>query len=186
MKVALISHSFPPHMTGGIGSYTFSLAEALSKKGIDVTVFCGGHVKKEPASKFKIKRIPMLNLPPRAVWFQLQNHKRLSKELKNFDIIHGQNTSSSFYVMMKKKVEKPWIVTFHDCPSRGLKAFFDSPSSSMNLGDFFFNVIEYPLYKKMYSMDLKHSDKIISVGRYLLLDLKKQFKFNSKKFTRNS
>ncbi len=182
MKVALISHLFPPDIKGGgIGSYTFSLAEALSKKGIDVTVFCGGNIKEELKCNFKIKRLPMLNFPPRAVWFQLQNYKYLVKELKNFDIIHGQNTASTFYAFIKNKVKKPWIVTFHDCPTEELKIFFDAPFYAKNFGDFIYNVVEYPLYKKLYDLDLKYADKIIPVSFSLLDDLKKYSKFDTKK-----
>lgn len=178
MKVALISHSFPPNMTGGIASYTLSLAEALTKKGIDVTVFCGGKVGKEIPHDFKIVRLPMVNFPPRAVWFQLQNFKFLKEELKHFDLIHGQNTSSTFYTLIKKEINKPWVVTFHDCLDENLRIFLESPFYTKNFGDFIFNVIEYPLYKKMYDLDLKNSDKLVPVGYSVFSDLKKYHKFD--------
>lgn len=180
MKVALISHSFPPHMTGGIGSYTFSLAEALTNKGIDVTVFCGGKSNTELPHKFKIKRLPMFNFPPRALWFQLQNFRFFKKGLKGFDIVHGQMTCTTFYSLIKNKVGKPWIVTFHDHPKRGLNAFLESPRKYGNVGDFFFNFLEYPIYKILCDIDIKKADKIISVSSSLSDDLVKYSKLNKK------
>ena len=179
MKIAIISHNFPPFMTGGIGSYATSLAGSLTNRGHDVTVFCGGKVDKELDVNFKIQRLPMFNFPPRALWFQLANLKKLKNELKYFDIIHTQNTDFSIYSKIKKSLNKPWIVTMHDCPQRGLKAFFDAPFREKNIGDFIFNVLEYPLYKQLYSTDLKNADRIISVSESLLIDLKKNFKFES-------
>lgn len=181
MKVALISHSFLPHMTGGIANYTFTLAEELTKKGIEVTVFCGGKVRNELPHNFKLVRLPMLNFPPRALWFQLQNFNFFKKELKKFDIIHGQMTATTFYSIIKEEINKPWVVTFHDHPTRGLKSILNSPKGTKNIGDLIFNILEYPLYKKLCDIDIKKADNIIAVGSSLVDDLVKYSSLSKKK-----
>ena len=98
LRVALISHEFPPYLIGGIGTHCYDLASSLSKKGIDVTVFSGKskQLKIEKLnSHLKVVRLPFPNFPPRFIWFQLQNFKTLLGSLSNFDLIHGVSPIAS-------------------------------------------------------------------------------------------
>lgn len=136
-KVALVSAAYPPVQTGGIETQTADLAHALSAEGVDVTVLCGGampvKITKE-SQHLRIIRMPMINLPPRVIWYQLQNLQAFEKYLSPFDIVHSQHSAFSVYGLLKKKIGKPWIVSFHDHQFTRLKIFFDVKPWNLSLG----------------------------------------------------
>jgi len=174
LKVGLISHDFPPEGFGGIAIYTYNLAKALSEKGLDVTVICGNKGKKGKYNKekFKVIRLNMPNIPPRAIWFQMLNKNKLRKEFSKFDILNCQYTSGYIFV---KNINKPIITTFHDSPKKELELFLKTPIKYWTSQEFFYNVLEYPIYHNVCKNEFKISNKIISVSKSLTCDLKKEF-----------
>lgn len=173
MKVALISHEFPPFIFGGIGSHCYNLACSLSKKGINTTVFTGKSKKitiEKLNNTLHVIRLPYFNFPPRVLWFQLQNYKVLSKLLYDYDIIHIVDpTSGAICARINKKLKKPLITTIHSIPSKcELRNIVKSSEADLSLGDLAFHVLEYPIMEFTSRYCLKNSNHLIFCGLYAL------------------
>jgi glycosyltransferase involved in cell wall biosynthesis len=167
-KVALINEGYPPYMSGGIDIQTYDLAHALSLQGVDVTVFCGGADSPRlmgENERLCVFRLPSINIPPRVVWFQLQNFKTLRKTLQDYDIIHTQHSSGSIYSRLKKGIGKPWIVSFHDHHLRRLMILFNVSLWNLSLKDIAYYSIGYPLFELLTRVELKNADHYIVCGK---------------------
>lgn len=167
-NIALISAAYPPYISGGIETQTYDLAHALSSLGVDVTVFCGG--AKSPTllhedKKLNVFRLPMVKIPPRNVFFQLQNMNMLGRLLSNYDVVHTQHSSGSFYGLIKRRVGRPWIVSFHDHQLRRLKLFFDIKPWNLSIGDIFFYTGGFPIFDLLTRLELKGADHYVACGR---------------------
>lgn len=154
-------------MFGGIASHCYDLAYSLSKQGIETTVFTGK--SKRPRveklnDNLKVVRLPFLDLPPRQLWFQIQNYGQISKLLTDYTIIHNQGVSSAFFVHAKNRIKKPIVSTIHSVPYYELKNFYKAPISDWSIGEFVFNLVEYPLNDYLTRIMISHSDHVIAVG----------------------
>ena len=176
MKIALLSHEFPPYISGGIGLNCYDLAHSLSKKGVDVTVFCG--ISKTPRlekvnSLLKVYRLPLFDFSPRFLWFQIRNLKFLANRLDEFDVIHGVSpTSSAFMTCLKEKLGKPFVTTLHEVLLSDTKVFLNSSFSEWTLRDFGLHVLEFPLFNFLINQSLSCADHVIVCGRSAYDDLK--------------
>jgi glycosyltransferase involved in cell wall biosynthesis len=174
-KVALISEEFPPFMFGGIGAVISDLADSLSKRKISTTVFCGGSKKiaiEKSNDYLEIVRLPCLNIPPRFLWFQVQNHLNILRKLEGFDIIHAVSHQVSFLsVYLKRILRLPLITSYHGVPFYDLRAFANSPANYWTIGDFGYNLLEFPLNDRLIRFGLSNSDKIIACSRTTLNEL---------------
>lgn len=158
IKVALISHE-----GGGISSVCHGLAKSLAKKKIHTTIFTSNSTRsceKEKTSDYlEIIRLPILNVPPRSLWFQILNLRTLSRQLKSYTVVHGVSPDASFILAQyKKKLNKPFIATIHGTPRAIQKVFVNSPISSWTLGDFGYNILEFPLHDFTINKILSCSD----------------------------
>jgi glycosyltransferase involved in cell wall biosynthesis len=166
-NIALISASYPPYTCGGIDIQTYDLAHALSSAGENVTVFCG---KAEVPTfirenkNLEILRLPIVDMPPRVVWFQLKNIGVFRKTLPNFDLVHTQHSSGSIYGLLKKRIGKPWVVSFHDHQIRRLKVLFDVKPWNLSFGDISFYTVGCPIFEVLTRMELKGADHYIACG----------------------
>jgi glycosyltransferase involved in cell wall biosynthesis len=165
--IALISAGYPPYTFGGIDIQTYDLSHALASMGLNVTVFCG--FAKRPTftmetENLKIFRLPLYNIPPRVVWFQLKNVNFFKENLQNFDLVHTQHSSGSIYGLLKKKIGKPWVVSFHDHQLRRLSILFNSKPWNMSLGDIVYYGLGYPLFELLTKIELKYADRYIMCG----------------------
>ena len=177
LKVAIISHEYPPFFFGGIGSYCYNLASNLAKKGISTTVFTGrsNKIARERINdSLEIIRLPYLDFPPRPLWFQLQNFKTISKHLDQYDVIHIANPiPGAAFVHIAKKLRKPVVTTIHSVPPiYTLKSLFYSSFNDLSLGDVFYELFEYPLRMSTMRFSLINSNHIISCGFYALDKIK--------------
>jgi len=175
LKVALISNEFPPDIFGGIGSFCYDLAHALSINEIPTIVFTrkSKKIKIEKINDYlKIIRFPCINLPPKHLWFQTQNFRIPLKTLKNYSIIHCIEPDISLMgSYLKRKSKKPLITSLHGIPSIDFREFFNSPISTWTPGEFFYNVLEYPLNEILFKHALLESDEIITCSYATLNDL---------------
>lgn len=150
-KVALISDEFPPYIFGGVGSHCFDLAHSLSRKSIEVTVFCGRSPKmrtEEINDHLKIVRLPFPDMPPRFLWMQLRNFRFLSKLFNDFDVIHGvAPIASSIFSFFKRQYHKVFVTSIHEVYMDDLKVFLNAPLMDWALADFSLHVLEYPLFE---------------------------------------
>lgn len=172
-SVALVSAGYPPYMSGGIDVQTYDLAHALASVGVNVTVFSGGaRIPKliHEHENLDIFRMPMADIPPRVVWFQLQNLEILKRNLPNYDIIHTQHSSGSIYGFLKKKTRKPWVVSFHDHQLRRLTVFFNVKPWNLSLGDITYYTFGCPMFEFLTRVELKWADHYIACGKSGFLD----------------
>lgn len=162
-----MSAAYPPYSFGGIDMQTYDLAHGLSSEGVDVTVFCG-HAKQptliQEDRNLRICRLPLYDVPPRVLSFQLRNLDYFKKNLGNFDLIHTQHSSGSVIGLVKKSIGKPWIVSFHDHQLRRLSIALSSRPWDMNLGDMLFFSAGYPLFEFMTRIEIKYADHYIACG----------------------
>lgn len=166
-SVALVSAAYPPYSWGGIDIQTYDLAHQLSAVGIQVTVFCGrAHrpVFTRESKNLKLCRLPVLDLPPRVIWFQLQNYRTLLKELQGFDLVHSQHSSGSLIGFMKSRIQKPWVVSFHDHQLRRLLTAFNLRPWKLSPGDLFYYTLGYPIFELLSEIELKWADHYIVCG----------------------
>ena len=165
--MALVSAAYPPYSFGGIDMQTYDLAHGLSSKEIEVTVFCGFAKRPTLSQENKnlwICRLPMYDIPPRVLWFQLRNVNYFKKNLGNFDVVHAQHSSGSVIGLLKKRIGKPWIVSFHDHQRRRLQITLSSRPSDLNLGDMLFFSVGYPLFETMTRIEMKYADHYVACG----------------------
>lgn len=162
------------------------MAHALSRLGLSVTVFCGG--AKQPTvlhedKDLRVLRMPMARVPPRVVFFQLQNLSLLKSVLPYYDVVHTQHSSGSLYGIIKKKVGKPWVVSFHDHQLRRLLMFFDVKPWNLTMSDTMFYAFAYPIFEALTRMELKWADHYVACGRSGLMDYLNFSKMDPRKVT---
>lgn len=186
ISVALVSAGYPPKMCGGIDMQTYDLAHALSEKNVDVTVFCSGSkspILNQENNHLKVCRLPALEMPPRVLWFQLQNYNFLKKELANYDIVHTQHSSGSLFGFFMKKLRKPWIVSFHDHQLGRFLIPFKIKPLNLSPMDLLYYVAGYPLFELLTKMELRWADHYIACGMTGFLDYVKFSGMNPSKAT---
>jgi glycosyltransferase involved in cell wall biosynthesis len=162
-----VSAAYPPYSFGGIDMQTYDLAHGLSSEGVDVTVFCG--YAKQPTltqedRNLRICRLPLYDIPPRVLSFQLRNADYFKKNLGNFDLVHTQHSSGSVIGFLKKRIGKPWIVSFHDHQLRRLSIALSLRPWDLNLSDMVFFSAGYPLFEFMTRIEIKYADHYIACG----------------------
>ena len=179
IKVALISEEFPPFMFGGIGSACYDYAMVLSKKGVKTTVFCGKskEVSNEQVNNnLEVVRLPCFEVPPRFLWFQLQNIKYLSNTLRDYSVIHVFNPQAgAISALLKKSLEKPLLTSIHGLHLTSLKVSLASPSDNWNVKDIGFQIAGYPLQYLLHAICLQNSDHIAVCNYSTAFELKKMF-----------
>ncbi len=160
MKVALATIE-----GGGTASVCYGLANSLSKNKVRTTVFTDTRKKHEidRISDFlTIDRLRRFELPPRFFWFQVQNLRYLLDKYSTFDLIHGvfadSSTMVSFY---KKKLKKPYIVSFHAEPIANAKDFLKSPIRTWTPQDFTHQILELPLLTNNIKRCSQQADYIV-------------------------
>jgi len=70
--------------------------------------------------------------------------------------------SGTFCAYLKRRLCKPLVTSVHGVMFQDLKVFANSPISSWTIGDFGFNVLEYPIYHFLDGMTLRNSDHVIA------------------------
>ena len=177
LEVALLSPEYPPSSIGGISTVCYDLSINLSKQGISTTVFCGksNTIAVEKVSDcLRVVHMPLLSLPPRHLWFQVQNINPLLAMLKEFDIVHSVDPRSAFLAYFSKKLQKPFITHVHGCGHCETTAFVKSPISYWSVGDFVYTILEYPLNEYLTSTCLHHSDYLVVCSAARLDEMKRR------------
>jgi glycosyltransferase involved in cell wall biosynthesis len=164
LKVALISPEFPPFSLGGISAVCHDLAWNLSKKGVHTTVFCGKSNKmtiENVNNYLKVVRLPLLDLLPRHVWFQLQNTTSLMSLLKGFDVIHTVDPKEAMLAYFSKNLHTPFVTHVHGSAYGETEVFLKSPISCWTPGDFVYAVLEYPMNEYLINKCMQNSDHLV-------------------------
>lgn len=171
MDVALITVE-----GGGISTVCYGLASSLSRRKISTTVFTdtSGRPQTEKLNKFlRINRLHRFDIPPRFFWFQWQNFQIFSKRLEPYTLVHGVSPdASTLFALHKKKLGKPFVVSFHAEPLSIAKKFLNSPISSWIPNEFAHYVLEYPLISLNLKRCIKSADHIIVCSFAALAEFK--------------
>ncbi|MCX6648718.1 MAG: glycosyltransferase family 4 protein [Candidatus Bathyarchaeota archaeon] len=168
--MALVSHE-----GGGISSVSKGLAKSLVRKGVEVTIFTGAQEQLHELSgeKVEIVSLPIPNFPPRNVWFQALNLKKLSTLLKDYSVIHGVSPYSTFgLTFFRNLFPQPIITTIHESHRITQKAFVNQPTSSWTSRDIGFNFFAFPLYDYSVFRAIQASDVVTCCSYSLLENLK--------------
>lgn len=185
LKIALISHEFPPFFFGGVGSYCYDLAYNLAKTGIHVTVFAGKsrEIEIEKTNLFEVIRLPYFDFPPRPVWFQIKNLRLFSKVLNNYDVIHVVDPQSGVLpIHFAKKLKKPVVTSIHTVPPIYLlKKSVYCPLRNLSGGDIGLTFFEYPLRTFADRFCLVNSTHIIFCGLFALEKMRTYLGLDSQK-----
>src|SRR4030067_1133747 len=180
LRIALISPEFPPSSIGGIATVCNDVAWNLSKKRVSTTVFCGRSNKmsiEHLNSYLKVVRLPLLDAPPRHVWFQLQNFGLFRNLLSEYDVVHGADVrSSAFLAFQKRRLKRPFVTHVHGCHHCEASVFLHSPVSYWSPGDFLFTILEFPMNDFLARLALNHSCHAVVCSKNRLHEMKK---FNS-------
>lgn len=177
LKVALVSPEYPPSSIGGISSVCYDLSLNLSKRGVSTTVFCGKSSRitiGKVNDYLRVVRLPLLPLPPRHLWFQIQNISPLLVMFKEFDVIHNLDTRMAFLAYFSKNLHKPFITHVHGCGHCETRVFLKSPVSSWALGDFVYTVLEYPLNEYLTNTCFHNSDQFVVCSTARLEEMKRR------------
>jgi len=175
-KVALISEEYPPFAFGGIASACNDLAHALSQKGISTTVFCGRSSRiltERVNDNLQIIRLPCFDLPPRFVWFQLQNLQVLSRSLREYSLLHIVNPQAGAIITyLNRTLRKPIVTSIHGLRLATLKLSMNIPFSlrtPWDIGDY---LIGYPLDALLHDICLRHSNHVTVCSHSALAELR--------------
>lgn len=160
---------YPPYYQfGGSEVYIRLLSKELAKNGVDVTVIAGWPGKETISEHLEkhlhVVRIPVINIPIRPIWLQLQNKPQILQLLKSVDIVHCNNLTTALFNREITK-HKPLIVSVHgslDAVSTVSQALFNR---SITPGDLAY-LMEYPLLRNLYAKDLKESSSLIFISNH--------------------
>jgi glycosyltransferase involved in cell wall biosynthesis len=186
LHIALLSHEYPPFIYGGVGIFVQNLATGLSKRGLKITIISGypaSHkgctyvkLEKEKGAEINVIRFPYPNIPPRHVFFQLLNLKKLYKIIKKIDIdvIHGQS-GSTFPAILNLKSIAPIVVTFHGNPKMQKLLAIYSLLRGGSFRDFSTYFLGYPIWAYSYKKEFMMSDATVAVSRTLMEEMRRNF-----------
>lgn len=169
----MISEEFPPYTFGGGARQCFDLAHSLAKKGIPVRVFCGRSDKpsfERLGDLLELVRLPFLDLPPRFLWFQLQNLAAILDLSKDLSVLHCASWRDfPILPFLKRQFRCPVITTIYAVPREVLRAAIQGHSVlDWSAGDFGYHVVEYVLDDFMFRSSLNNSDHVVACGDHTL------------------
>ena len=170
MHIALVSLGYPPYVFGGVETYVSLLSKELSRNQVTTTVIAGWpgkHVSREKVDAYlNVVRLPLLDFPIRAVWFQLMNRGTIAKLLENVDVVHSNSPQTSL-INSKMKNGRSLVVTMHGSPE-AISAYFKVAAvpGTLSLGDYLY-LMEFPLINNFYMKDLSQSDHLIYVAQHV-------------------
>ena len=188
MRLAIVTHSYPPFLarSGGVGTYSSNLAHFLAKEGVNVTVFCGKASEltiEKNVANLTVIRLPFLFdfVPPNFLWFQLQNFRFLAKSLSDFDLIHSQTPYGTICAYIKKKYGLPWVTTFHSINRREVQSLFKTQFSQWSFRDFVTDILGMPILDFLYKKEIANADHSIFAARTNLSDCRLIYKIDPTK-----
>lgn len=184
MRVALISHDFPPFAYGGVASACSDLARNLLNEGVAVEVFCGN--RRAPAQNlyrgFRVTTLPSYSMAPR-LSFIFNNLARLPSLVNEADVVHTFSSYGFLIDHIKKRTGKPVVSNVHGIPYRSFKTFMSSPFSSWTPGDFASDLLEYPVSYILMKKTLCKSDHTVIPSLHALKDILTSYSVSINRFS---
>ena len=171
---------------GGISSVSFGLAQALSKLGVQTTIYLSSKTQRDLITvnkDFKIATLPVLNYPPKSLWFLARYFRTIPTMLAEYDIIHAMNPELGMaYTLSRPVTKKPFLTTLHGSDRAYLKAFLGTPIKNWTRSDFAFHVLELPLHEFATKRCVAKSEKVIVPSLATLNELEINAGFDISKF----
>lgn len=172
MKVALMANE-----GGGIYSVAYGLAKALSNLDVQTTIFLTSSKSKsncETVNKnFKIVNLPIVNSPPRSLWFIAGYFRVIPNMFREYDVIHAVSPEIGMgYTFSKPKIDKPMITTLHGSNRAYLKAFMELSVKYWTRSDFAYHVLELPLHEITTKRCVEKSKRVVVPSFATLNELK--------------
>jgi glycosyltransferase involved in cell wall biosynthesis len=182
--VALLTHEYPPHIIGGIGSFSQDLADGLAGFGIQVKVIAGwgrSEAQRVHQNGVEIVWLPRGKLAPKHLWFQLRNLHTISRELSDCSVIHGQDCAAFPLLerLKKKGISTPSVVTFHTNPREELWLTLQSICHGGSLTDFATYVAGFPLWDLTILRHSKCANRLVAVSESLRESLCADYKIST-------
>jgi glycosyltransferase involved in cell wall biosynthesis len=181
LHVAFIAYEYPPYLFGGVGAFSTELVKALSHSNIKLTVIAGHKQRAISTEKScpncEIIRFPILDLPPRHLWWQIGNYNIVSKLLSKIrpDIIHLNNAVASLLLKkIKKELNVPVLVTMHGDHAQILKIALKHVTL-MEPYDFLTYIYFAPLQEKLLQIDFENVDYVVAVSNHVKRDIASRF-----------
>ena len=175
----MLSHDFPPYNSGGANSTSFlRYARKLHDSGFDVTVVAGRSASKLflENKDFKVFRVHFLDLPPRALWFQIENRKFVLKLASESDVVFAYYRSSGLLSKEIVSMGIPLVVKIGGSPITDMQNYSNLPLEYQSLFQTFYYLGELPLLTYLVKNDLLYSTHLIFDSYYMLEEIERQFK----------
>lgn len=165
---------------------SFGLAQALSKLDVQTTIYLSSKTKyssKILNKNFKITTLPILNYPPKSLWFLTRYFHVIPTMFKEYDIIHALNPELGMaYALSRPQTKSPLLTTLHGSDRAYLKSFIGTPIKNWTLSDFAFHVLELPLHEFATKRCVAKSEKVIVPSLATLNELQTLSGLNISKF----
>ena len=175
----MLSHDFPPYDSGG-GNQTSLVRDAkeLHNSRFEVTV-----VVADPLSKpfledrdFKIFRVHFLDLPPRALWFQIENRKLILKLVSKSDVVLSYGADSSLISRDIVTMGVPLLVRMPGSFISNLRSYIALPIKYQSILQTLYYFGEFPLLKHSEKNDILNSTHLIFDSYCTLRDIERQYR----------
>ena len=172
LKVALLANE-----GGGISSVSRGLARGLSKLEIETTIFfTTGKPKTEVerlGKNLKIVSLPMINCPPRSIWFLARYFHTISRLFRDYDLVHAVSPELAMgFTFFTSGLRRPLVTTLHGSNRAALKAFLKLPARRWVRSDFAFHVLELPLHDMVTKRCIAESNRTVVCSHTTLNELK--------------
>jgi glycosyltransferase involved in cell wall biosynthesis len=143
---------------------------------IQTTIYLTSKTKCEKRTinqDFKIVTLPVLNYPPKSLWFLARYFHTIPTMLKEYDIIHAMNPELGMaFTLSRTQTKKPLLTTLHGSDIAYLKAFIETPIRNWVRSDFAFHILELPLHEFATKRCVAKSEKVIVPSYSTLNELK--------------
>jgi glycosyltransferase involved in cell wall biosynthesis len=189
----MLTHEFPPHIFGGIGTFCSELSDALGRIGVEVTVVAGrppSRVRDEYDAgtlqeNVQVLWVPRLDFPPSHLWYQLMNLQAFKKIFSDVKLVHGQDFSAFPTIYFSKRTHPmlPWVVTVNSDPVSELRYVLRSMTRGGSIADILRYGAGFPAWDLALRGDIKLADALVSVSKSLSVELRNCYTINTRLLT---
>jgi glycosyltransferase involved in cell wall biosynthesis len=178
VRVLVVTTHFPPYASGGAHLVDFiRYVRELVNAGYRVTVVCGwsSNGTNVERNSFETFRVHFPNLPPRAVWFQLENRKLILDLVKGADVVLSYQASIGLLASAIAARRIPLIVKNGGSPVTGAQRYLELPFKFQNIRQTAHFLGELPVYYYLTRAELIHSTHLVFDSYQALKNVEYQF-----------
>ena len=121
----------------------------------------------------EIVRLPCFDMPPRFLWFQLQNFKTFNNLFKKYTVLHIVNPEAgATTAYLGKKLKISVVTSIHGVYLYPLRKMLNSPFRYWTFNEIGLSLLGFPLHSLLYDVCLKLSDRIAVCSASTVAELK--------------